>query len=190
MSHTAAARAQIGRLLALGVEQKVIATKMGVSQSTFSRWYRKAPDSKGRLAKLPAESLDRLTLFIAEFDSLRVSATKFETPSTEVSYPVTTSGITDSSTEHGTLTGGTLAAGAAPSDRRDQSAQTGDLALLGHFDGLVREVLADLGRACDLLQSVIARLAGGSTPTTKHGRSSGTHGHPVVRGSQARKSRV
>lgn len=68
MRPTDRARLQLARLYAMGIDQKVIAGKMGVSQSTLSRWFRQVPDGHGRTAKLSAEALDRLEDF---FDDCR-----------------------------------------------------------------------------------------------------------------------
>lgn len=66
MKPTEIARQHIERLLNFGVSQKVIAARMGVSEATFSRWYRAKPDSKGNPAKIPAEALDRLEGYVEE----------------------------------------------------------------------------------------------------------------------------
>jgi cyanate lyase len=42
----------------LGISQKTIANKIGVSESTFSRWWNREKDSKGNFAKVPVEALD------------------------------------------------------------------------------------------------------------------------------------
>jgi len=66
MRLTGYARQQIDTLLKFGVAQKIIAARMGVSESTFSRWYRGQPDSKGKPAKIPAEALDLLEIYVEE----------------------------------------------------------------------------------------------------------------------------
>lgn len=67
MKPTERLRKQIGILLRLGVNQKELATRMAVSETTFSRWYRNVPDSKGRPAKIPAEALDLFEEYVREF---------------------------------------------------------------------------------------------------------------------------
>ncbi len=60
-------REKIQALLKLGVTQKTIATRIGVSETTFSRWYRHEPDSKGRPAKIPIEAADAFEDYLEEF---------------------------------------------------------------------------------------------------------------------------
>lgn len=62
-------REEMGALMKLGVTQKTIAARIGVSESTLSRWYRREPDSKGRPAKIPVEALDAFEAYLGEFTS-------------------------------------------------------------------------------------------------------------------------
>jgi transcriptional regulator with XRE-family HTH domain len=76
----------IESMFGLGISQKKIAVKIGVSESTFSRWWNHENDSKGNPAKIPIEAMDRLYDFVGEFEPLLtlVKETPRETPSTAV----------------------------------------------------------------------------------------------------------
>ena len=55
MRPTERARQYIEHLLKMGVAQKVVAARMGVSETTFSRWYRGRPELE-RVRKRQATS--------------------------------------------------------------------------------------------------------------------------------------
>ena len=74
MTHKERLRDRIRVLLQLGVSQKVIAGRLGLSESTFSRWYRDQPDSKGRPVKVPLEALDAFERYLQEFAVLTQDA--------------------------------------------------------------------------------------------------------------------
>lgn len=77
-------REQIALLLRLGVNQKEVATRLGVSETTFSRWYRRVPDSKGRPAKIPAEAFDSFDDYAREFSALNPSKETAQAPAVAV----------------------------------------------------------------------------------------------------------
>jgi transcriptional regulator with XRE-family HTH domain len=67
----------------LGISQKTIANKIGVSESTFSRWWNREKDSKGNFAKVPVEALDMFEDFVRELQAFVLRAQ--ETPRAETS---------------------------------------------------------------------------------------------------------
>jgi transcriptional regulator with XRE-family HTH domain len=77
MTHGTRLRERIQGLIRLGVTQKTIAARMGLSESTFSRWFRAEPDSKGRAVKIPLDALDAFDRYIDEIASF---ASSQETP--------------------------------------------------------------------------------------------------------------
>jgi transcriptional regulator with XRE-family HTH domain len=58
----------------LGISQKTIANKIGVSESTFSRWWNREKDSKGNFAKVPVEALDMFEDFVRELQAFVLRA--------------------------------------------------------------------------------------------------------------------
>lgn len=67
MKHGDRLRERVRALIGLGVTQKVIASKLGLSESTLSRWLRLQPDSKGNPVKIAVETLDAFDAYLDEF---------------------------------------------------------------------------------------------------------------------------